>query len=400
MRHTVLLVCALAGALHGQGLNNPDFEQGAAGSVPAGWTNTVGSAVLRTEGCRQGKSCVEVAPPPAGAVPNGILLQSIDATPYRGKLVRYRAAVRVTPGGRAGLWLRVDRANRLMGFFDNMSNRPIMQSDWLYFQIDGFVHPDAERIFLGLLVYSGKAVLDDVSLEITGDIPAMSEEPARPLTDAGLANLTAFTKLYGIVRHFHPSDEAGRADWNRFAIDAVRRVEGADSPAALAGLLESTFQSLAPSVRVYIGKAPALPLSGGPEVVRWHNLGFDAGQSMNLYKRTRDMKPGVSRKQEDLYEVDLGRGVKALVPLVVFADSEGTLPRGAKSTDKDQRTPAGLYSGNDRATRIADVTIAWNVFRHFYPYFDVVKTDWDAVLPWALREAASDRTGESSTPRC
>ena len=37
--------------------------------------------------------------------------------------------------------------------------------------------------------------------------------------------------------------------------------------------------------------------------------------------------------------------------------------------------------------------IAWNVFRHFYPYFDVVKTDWDAVLPGALREAASARDG-------
>src|SRR5207302_6995160 len=55
--------------------------------------------------------------------------------------------------------------------------------------------------------------------------------------------------------------------------------------------------------------------------------------------------------------------------------------------------PMGLYTGDDRATRIADVAIVWNVFRHFYPYFDVVKTDWDAVLPWALREAASDRDG-------
>jgi hypothetical protein len=26
---------------------------------------------------------------------------------------------------------------------------------------------------------------------------------------------------------------------------------------------------------------------------------------------------------------------------------------------------------DDRATRIADVIIAWNVFRHFYPYFDI-----------------------------
>jgi C-terminal processing protease CtpA/Prc len=52
-----------------------------------------------------------------------------------------------------------------------------------------------------------------------------------------------------------------------------------------------------------------------------------------------------------------------------------------------------LWSADDRATRIGDVVIAWNVFRHFYPYFDVVGTDWEAVLPWALREAAADRDG-------
>ena len=36
------------------------------------------------------------------------------------------------------------------------------------------------------------------------------------------------------------------------------------------------------------------------------------------------------------------------------------------------------------------MVIAWNVFQHFYPYFDVVKTDWRAELPKALRTAATD----------
>lgn len=394
MRNLLILLWALACALHGQGLTNPDFEIGNTGeSTPAGWKTTVGTSLLLTDGCRQGRGCVEVSPPVGGAVPNGILLQSIDATPYRGKLLRYRAAVRVTPGGRAGMWLRVDRPNRQMGFFDNMADRPILKTEWLYFQINGFVHADADRITLGLLVYSGKAVLDDVSLEITGDIPPVIEEPARGLTETGLANLTAFAKLFGIVRHFHPSDEAAGADWNRFAISGVRQVEEAASAADLASKLEEIFRSVAPSVRVYTGATPNLPLSGGPQVVRWHNKGFDTGRPINLYTRNREFKAGTSRSSQDLYELDLGRGVKALVPLVVFADSQGTLPRSLKSAEKAEPIPMGLYTGNDRATRIADVTIAWNVFRHFYPYFDVVKTDWSKVLPWALREAASDRDG-------
>jgi C-terminal processing protease CtpA/Prc len=292
------------------------------------------------------------------------------------------------------MWFRVDRPERQMGFFDNMMARPITQTDWQHYQIDGFIHPDAEKIYVGLLVYSGKAVFDDVTLEVTGEFPPVQEEPARPMTDPGLANLTAFTRLYGIVRHFHPSDESGNADWNRFVIDGVRRVEAAGTPGELAALLQRTFEPVAPSVMVYAGADPPLPLSGGPQVVRWHNKGFDTGRPNNLYRRTREITAGTSRTQNDIYRIDLGRGVKALVPLVVFADAAGkTVPRAAAPAEAGQPVPAGFYSGNDRATRIAGVAIAWNVFRHFYPYFDVVKTDWDAVLPWALREAASDRNG-------
>lgn len=48
-------------------------------------------------------------------------------------------------------------------------------------------------------------------------------------------------------------------------------------------------------------------------------------------------------------------------------------------------------SGKDRATRLANVALAWNIFQHFYPYFDVVQTDWPAALLDALRSAATDR---------
>jgi hypothetical protein len=37
--------------------------------------------------------------------------------------------------------------------------------------------------------------------------------------------MMAYAKLFGYIRHFHPSDEAARTDWNQFAIDGVRGVE-------------------------------------------------------------------------------------------------------------------------------------------------------------------------------
>jgi hypothetical protein len=68
-----------------------------------------------------------------------------------------------------------------MGFVDNMMARPIMtQGAWQYFEIDGVVHADAERIALGLLVYGGKARFDDATLTIIGDLPQTKDEPGAP----------------------------------------------------------------------------------------------------------------------------------------------------------------------------------------------------------------------------
>ncbi len=103
-------------------------------------------------------------------------------------------------------------------------------------------------------------------LSSTGELPPPVEEPARALSDSGLRNLIAFTKLFGIVRHFHPSDEAAAADWNRFAIEGVRKIEGAASPAQLAGGYSVTWTGMKVlkqdgSRRHGVGIRPTVPAS-------------------------------------------------------------------------------------------------------------------------------------------
>ncbi|HEY1339951.1 MAG TPA: S41 family peptidase [Bryobacteraceae bacterium] len=397
----VLLVSALSFAQTGP--LNPDFEDGAPGSAPAAWFQppVMKFQVSWTgDGCFHGKGCAQLVPgPDSGAAP-GNLMQMIDAAPYRGKLIRYRAAVNSAAGARAGLWLRVDLPGGRMGFFDNMTSRPIMTGgQWQYFQIDGFVTPDAEKIGLGILAYAGAVRIDDVTLTPTGDLPKIVEEPARPLTEAGLRNLVAFTRLFGIVRHFHPSDEAAAADWNKFTIEAVRQVEAADSPAALASVLQSVFAPVAPTLRVYTGAEPKLPvaLEPGPnlQLTRWRNKGFGQSAQNMIYNRRRVKSPGAALTLADLYRIELAPGVTAIVPLAVFTDDQGTLPHPGAPHPPASPVPPAALSANDRATRLADVVIAWNVFQHFYPYFDVAKTDWPAVLPVTLKEAAVDKDGSA-----
>jgi hypothetical protein len=91
------------------------------------------------------------------------------------------------------------------------------------------------------------------------------------------------------------------------------------------------------------------------------------------------------------FRAELPGGVTCLVPLALYADEKGTIPGAPASSKEKARPKSARSSGDDRATRLAAVALGWNVLRHFYPYFDVAKSDWSAALRGALESAATDR---------
>jgi C-terminal processing protease CtpA/Prc len=400
-----------------------DFEADTPGRTPAGWfvPQAAGfKATVTAESPAQGKQCVQLVKQRDQRFGN--LMQAFDATPYRGTRVRFWASVRLGVGAgdvasrRAQLWLRVDRAGGRMGFFDNMGDRPIRSFEWKQYEIIGDIDDDASKINIGLMVFgTGTVLLDDVSFEVLGRA-GVGAEPARPLTDRGLANLTAFCRLLGYVRHFHPSDQAADTDWEMFAIGGVRAVEDAADADDLATRLNALLAPVAPGVQVSTGRLDATPLPPDPQATHstyWLHTGFGQhgeGQApaQGIYRSIRAREPldGVDDDEDTpppgtVIERDLGGGVRCRVPLCVYRDRDGTLPR----TDPDRpEVPAALAgdappgwipSGDDRRTRLAVVILAWNIFQHFYPYFDVVDTDWDDALELALRHAAEDPDGDA-----
>jgi len=176
-----------------EGPANPALEEGAVGEAPAGWffaSQSGGKAALDATTPFQGALSVLLdATEAQGEQRFANLMQSIDAAPWRGERVRFRAAVRtegLTAGSTAQMWLRVDRpddadGNRRSGAFDNMDDRPIRAQEWAHYEIVLDVADDATRIALGLFVLgNGKAWLDDVSFEAVdaGSVPTTAKESA------------------------------------------------------------------------------------------------------------------------------------------------------------------------------------------------------------------------------
>ena len=163
------------------GLKNGGFEELDPAGLPTGWLfplahKTAGySLSIDKTNPIEGKNSAlfDSTNLKQANIPFGNLMQSIDARPYRGKRVRFRAAVRtaeLAENGRAQLWFRVDRAaadgKTAVGAFDNMQDRPIREGQWKHFEIVGQIDDDAAKITLGLLLLgTGKAWIDDATLE-------------------------------------------------------------------------------------------------------------------------------------------------------------------------------------------------------------------------------------------
>lgn len=112
---------------------------------------------------------------------------------------------------------------------------------------------------------------------------------ALPLSphEQAITNLQAFTKLYGYVRYFHPSDEATQLDWDKFAIYGAGKVKNARTADELAFTLEELFLPIAPTLQILRPNEKPRPVgipehSGTVQSVAWQHKGLGVGV-YNLY---------------------------------------------------------------------------------------------------------------------
>ncbi len=272
----------------------------------------------------------------------GVLVQSIDATDLRGKeikLLAYAKAQVEGKGNQGQLWLRVDRENRQMGFFDNMNDHPILTDEWTEHEISGKVDDDAVMMVFGCFLNGiGKLWVDDFRLFTLSDSDMW--EPVDVKNDG------------------FEDGEVGKVPehWGARSQGYVYKTQNQDPPVGDKCLLiEDRRQKLS-----------------GP-----------------LFEKHPEVGEVVNKK--------LCANLSCWIPLALYADERGTLGKNEKYpfdklvSDLEIKDFGDLKADNEYV-RIADVIIAWNILQHFYPYFDVVDVDWDKELTNALKSALEDES--------
>jgi hypothetical protein len=275
-------------------------------------------------------------------------------------------------------------------------------------------------------------------------------------TNSKVENLRTFTKVYGYVRWFYPGDESAKIDWNKFAVYGVGKVENARNEDELRNILLSLFKPFAPAIQIedkkQAGNFDIQTINPkdttGLQHISWTHYGVYLGERSNIYSSTRinrdtltenklTIRTATNNKSKigEFIRKDIGNHLILTMPLSLFGDKDHTFPiADAKSLQKLTEQLSGMtishsnpypqekksisykelipkifnsptskngnikaqdnivLSTSDYRVRLANVVIAWNVFQHFYPYFDVINVDWEKELENTINDVYKGKT--------
>lgn len=271
--------------------------------------------------------------------PFGNIVTSVAASKYSGKIIKYKGWVKLEKDskGTGHLWFRVDKSDGTIGFFDNMGNSPITANKWQQYEIVGTIDSLAAKLVFGCFLRGkGKLLLDDVSL----DYKEGENWVSIPLENSNFDDkkLTAGGQW-----------RSSGSGYN-FDSSEIDKYEGSQS---------ATIQ--------YEGD-------------------IKKGKGKPLF----DQHP----KFGELINKNIGRNIYCQIPLALYCTENQTYPKSNEKNllsikNKIENSPS---KSTELALRLGNVINLYNVFQHFYPYYDVLDIDWESDLEKALLRTYADRT--------
>lgn len=283
----------------------------------------------------------------------GMIFQEIDAVPYRGQEIKVSAHVRAEVEllrAQGNLWLRVEKVEnneKKPVFYLERRNFPIKSKKWASYEISAPVDKEAATLSFGCLLRgAGKVWADHFQVEVKDE-----------------------SGQWHPISLQNPGFESGDNDAPLLPWKMKEKDLFSEKTENLTYTFKVTTENPYEGKRCILIESPYTYLEG--KLFDKHPL------------------PG------EYVDKELDSGLYCRLPLALYSDADGTLGKNpaypfqplAEAVDAVK----GPFSGNNEAVRLADVAIAWNIFRHFYPYFDVVKVDWDQQLTIAIKSALTDK---------
>jgi hypothetical protein len=274
----------------------------------------------------------------------GTIIKGFNAKPYRGKQFKLEGKAKMVSGtGTGHFWARADVDNQKTGFFNNMDENPITATEWKNYTITGNIDTNAIDLVTGaFLAGNGEFWVDDFKVSINDG--------------------NEWKEVYSNTFNSKKTGVSTRSIFDNTPIKTP-------NPDYVFGILEDD-------------KMPT---------EKWVSI----KSRSSAEKHTSYFKeyPAVG----EFISKDIGSGLKAIIPLAVYGNSLNTYPiadtlKLSQLKSNYNNIKSESINGTDLYTRLADLSITWNVFQHFFLYFDFAQTNWLDDLRDAISSAYLDKT--------
>ena len=267
----------------------------------------------------------------------------VDPDGLKGKKFRFTGWMKVNSeeGGTGHFWLRVDKQQGT-GFFYNMADKPATENTWKEYSFTGTIDTDALTIHMGIYLSGGGQVLADhlrLQVEENGGWKEIAIE------NAGFEN---WTEGKGPEKWVYNPTLAGY----RYAPETKDVQEGQQA------LLIASVDPEQPMARVLF---PGYPSPG------------------------------------ETLQTTLTPGIACSLPLALYGNADHTYPAGDAAALQQLQQKIKIarttpLTADSLSVRLADIVISWNIFRHFFAYWEDASVKPDPLLQQALERAGRDRT--------
>lgn len=272
----------------------------------------------------------------------GNLMLVKDAAALRGKPIKYTGMAKLKKGsGGDGLfWVRVDKEDKKVGFFENMGDNPIKSNQWKKYEIVGKVDDLAVNISMGsILSGTGTMLVDDI--------------------------------------HFYYQENN---QWieipiknNNFEFETIGKKSD-----------DSDWLSKGQGYKFSLSKEDS------PEGAQHLEITYETKTATSLNEPLFDTKPQFG----ELIQKEIGNGIFCQIPLSLYGTKEGTFPQSTSSAVLSDSLSNIKIDPTNLSLRLGNAINAYNVFQHFYPYFDQVNVNWEKEFDTILKRSFEDQTAE------
>jgi len=289
-------------------------------------------------------------PPPQ---PFARMADKADVNLFRNKKFVFQGRAKMASGkGFGHFWVAAIKKDSTAGFFNDGMNNRITATEWKDFIIEGTIDSNAIELKFGAILDGpGELLVDNINITIN-DGNSIKEIYTKNF-NAEKTGIKITDLLSGEKKIKGPY-----FDYYSYSI-----IEDQNSPGKKIAAINSTL------------KYPDAP-QGKYEK---HTTLFKAYPKVGEY-----------------ITKNIGSGLKIIMPISLYGNDNGTYPIADSISFNKLKGDLNRIKINANGTdslsaHVADIVIAWNLFQHFSPYLDIVKTDWQQDLKDALVNANHDQ---------